>query len=527
MITAQSSSWQERRQGRAALASIRQRLLDHFDHLVSNDIPTRLLEVGHSGTIMELKFVMRDEIRKTLWPQIEAITDADLERGWPLASWGEGRWKYWCEDLIQVHLKYAIFSHHWGVDEPQFQEVSNLFHNKKPLPDGLGYNKLRNFCEKAMSDYGCKYVWSDTCCINKESSAELEEAIRSMFRWYRGSSVCIAHLAKSSSTIEFSVEPWFMRGWTLQELLAPGRMRFYGKDWMPIGSYPQDSEFYSASLVRVDGQINDKNDQIILNAISECTDIPKSVLQHFNPSCCGVLEKMRWAAKRKTTRVEDIAYSLLGIFDVSMPIAYGEGNRAFHRLMEAISHQCMEPWFFAWAGKASQYSCALPSSPACYGGLDPKMASTLASTLPSSVSYEITKQGLQVKLLLVPTELHHTHCSSSHHHILNPPQYAIKPFKSIVQSVTIIDSTGFSSTLLSSWDYTLGVVSYGRVDTDPSYGQLHHGDHYLCLLLKRPKNMKWQHWRRIPTDNVLVLDCGTDWKGKLELVCLLHSYQEI
>ncbi|KIJ10211.1 hypothetical protein PAXINDRAFT_86399, partial [Paxillus involutus ATCC 200175] len=228
----------------------------------------------------------------------------------------------------------------------------DVFCNKRPLPDGLGYDKLYNFCKKAMLDYGCKYVWSDTCCINKESSAELEEAIRSMYRWYRGSSVCIAHLAKSSSTTEFSVEPWFTRGWTLQELLAPERIRFYGKDWMPICP-DQDSEFYSTSLAKMDGQINDKKNPFIMNAISECTDIPKSALQHFDPSCRGVSEKMRWAARRKTTRVEDTAYCLLGIFDVSMPIAYGEGSRAFHRLMEAIAHQCTEPWFFAWAGKAS------------------------------------------------------------------------------------------------------------------------------------------------------------------------------
>ncbi|KIJ13645.1 hypothetical protein PAXINDRAFT_135901, partial [Paxillus involutus ATCC 200175] len=241
----------------------------------------------------------------------------------------------WCQTRVQQYLAYAMFSHRWGDHEPDFRQMLDQSRGVKP-PAGEGYEKLLRFCEKAVFDYDCKYVWSDTCCINKESSTELEEAIRAMYWWYRDASVCIVHLARSSSIKDFSNEPWFTRGWTLQELLAPRRIRFYGRDWKPI------------CLESKDRYVNDKQNDSILVAISNLTEIPQNDLRKFSPSCNRVSEKMRWAAKRTTTKVEDVAYSLIGIFGVSMQIGYGEKALAFHRLMEAIAHKCTEPWFFAW-----------------------------------------------------------------------------------------------------------------------------------------------------------------------------------
>ncbi|KAF9232073.1 hypothetical protein BU15DRAFT_55433, partial [Melanogaster broomeanus] len=235
------------------------------------------------------------------------------------------------------------------MSRPNFGETS---------PVGPGYTKLFNFCEKARDDYGCAYVWSDTCCINKESSAELDEAIRSMFRWYRGSRVCIAHLANSSSVGDFKHEPWFKRGWTLQELLAPKTMRFYGKDWRPLcpaaeegydrHGHPDGEHNQSPHSSPSPQLLNDKCSDFMLRAVSKATDIPEPDIKGYHADCNRVAEKMKWAANRRTTRVEDTAYSLLGLFNVSIPIAYGEGQRSFYRLMEAIVQKCEGPGFFAW-----------------------------------------------------------------------------------------------------------------------------------------------------------------------------------
>ncbi|KAF9236122.1 hypothetical protein BU15DRAFT_50492, partial [Melanogaster broomeanus] len=211
---------------------------------------------------------------------------------------------------------------------------------RKRFPDGPGFQKLLRFCEKAKSDYGCVYVWSDTCCIDKTSSAELEEAIRSMFRWYRNAEVCIVYLAESYTMEDFDSEPWFTRGWTLQELLAPLVVRFYNKDWEPLCPHWLKSS-------------NDKQNTEMQDAIERVTRIPRKELEQFRPGCGRVYEKMVWASKRQTTRVEDIAYSLIGIFDVSMPIAYGEGMWAFYRLTEVIAQRSSDRGFFAWSGSPS------------------------------------------------------------------------------------------------------------------------------------------------------------------------------
>jgi len=190
----------------------------------------------------------------------------------------------------------------------------------------LGFNKIRSCGEQARQD-GLRFFWVDTCCIDKSSSAELQEAINSMFRWYRNAEICYVFLADlpSGSTYIGSCR-WFTRGWTLQELLAPDRLEFYDMAWRYLG-----------------------NKFDFIDEISTTTEIPEGVLRGgLSLLDCSVAMRMSWNASRETTRVEDMAYCLFGIFNVNMPLMYGEGDNAFRRLQEEIVKQSSDLTIFAW-----------------------------------------------------------------------------------------------------------------------------------------------------------------------------------
>ncbi|KAI9566375.1 hypothetical protein HD554DRAFT_2323154 [Boletus coccyginus] len=348
-------------------STLREICLGYLDECVYNDLPQYLIRIS------DMRLYSRDELWENFRPLVDTMS-IDVEG----AKRTVGKWG-WNDDVRQLckvtcllvlcppsqksdphsqnHIKcllrFAIFSHRWGSREPVFRDMSSKIYGDKPCPDGPGYEKLLRFCEKAK-EYGCEYVWTDTCCINKESSAELEEAIRSMYRWYQDAFVCIVYLAMSSSVEDFRKEPWFTRGWTLQELLASRNLRMYGKDWTPI--CPKEEENTSTLSWGLDQDQrypqwyspsnplpNDKRSVHMLGAISKVTGIDADYVREFKVMEVSLSEKMRWASKRKTARAEDISYSLLGIFNVSMPIAYGEGKMAFRRLLESESH-CTEWW---------------------------------------------------------------------------------------------------------------------------------------------------------------------------------------
>ncbi|KAG2115486.1 hypothetical protein DEU56DRAFT_710242, partial [Suillus clintonianus] len=240
--------------------------------------------------------------------------------------------------LIKEKVQYAILSHRWvdGDSETSFQYMrSKVKVGSFDSPGHVsGLGKLYAFCQKARNDFNCSFAWCDMCCIDKTSSSELDEAIRSMFRWYRNSHICITYFPETEGMDDLAKEEWFKRGWTLLELLAPLQMKFYGKWWAPLRPL-HESE-------------NDKCNWILLQEISRITRIPEMDLRVFTPGTNRVQEKMVWASNRRTTKVEDIAYSLIGIFDVSLMVAYGEGKRAFYRLMEAILQRCDNWEIFSW-----------------------------------------------------------------------------------------------------------------------------------------------------------------------------------
>lgn len=222
--------------------------------------------------------------------------------------------------------EYVILSHTWGDEEVSFQELQNETGKSK-----AGYWKINNCCEQAAKD-GFEFAWVDTCCIDKTSSAELSEAINSMFQWYKESSICYAYLEDVDPVQNDAPLPqslgkshWFRRGWTLQELIAPPAVEFYSQDWTEIGT--------KLSLAET---------------ISEISGIPLGALLGGDLSSFNFAEKMSWASQRLTTRIEDQAYCLMGLFGINMPLLYGEGKNAFLRLQEEIMKKLEDYTMFAW-----------------------------------------------------------------------------------------------------------------------------------------------------------------------------------
>ncbi|KAF2230084.1 hypothetical protein EV356DRAFT_354473 [Viridothelium virens] len=229
------------------------------------------------------------------------------------------------EDLIQNIPPYAILSHTWGTEgeEVTFEDlVNNTGKNK------AGYAKLR-FCATQAANDNLQYFWVDTCSINKSSSNELTEAVNSMFRWYHEAVKCYVYLSdvsidtndqydglsRSTWKTAFRNSRWWTRGWTLQELISPISVEFFSMEGNRLG-----------------------NKRSMEQQIHEITGIATQALRGSSLSDFTVDTRMSWAAKRTTTRKEDEAYCLLGIFNIHMPLIYGEGrDNAVLRLREEIN----------------------------------------------------------------------------------------------------------------------------------------------------------------------------------------------
>ena len=225
---------------------------------------------------------------------------------------------------------YAILSHRWRPGEVTFEKFSQRSFEEEP-----GYKKLLFCAGRAYSD-GLAHFWVDTCCINEKSSAELTEAINKMFRYYKNSAKCYVYLhdvssRKNDSSSAFVKSEWFERGWTLQELLAPTSVEFFSKEHEFLGDR-----------------------RTLGDRIHQATGIHISALQGEPLDSFTVDERLRWAAYRKTSREEDKWYSLFGIFDVCLPVIYGEGRaRAEARLLKEVIGMSL----------ASSVSSLVPDSP--------------------------------------------------------------------------------------------------------------------------------------------------------------------
>ena len=261
---------------------------------------------------------------------------------------------------------YAILSHRWNDKETSFQD-----YRKKRDLDSAGRCKITNACNFARSVRGQQWLWIDTCCIDKKSSAELSEAINSMFNWYREAVECYAYLEDvrptgNGSLVEqrhdFSCSAWFTRGWTLQELIAPDRVLFCNSSWQIVGHKTSDD---------VPAHGSSELSPNLIHEIHKITAIPERVLRWPDAYTeYSMAQRLSWASGRISRRVEDESYCLLGLLQVHMPLLYGERQGAFIRLQQEILKNTTDESILAWRDPNPPFyelgTSLLADAPSCF-----------------------------------------------------------------------------------------------------------------------------------------------------------------
>ncbi|RMY70849.1 hypothetical protein D0863_05529 [Hortaea werneckii] len=241
--------------------------------------------------------------------------------------------------------RYAILSHRWQEEEVSFKQYTKR-HKYPEVQQLKGFAKIEQFCRIAR-ERQMQWAWIDTCCIDSRSSAELSEAINSMWRWYEDAEECYIYLCDVHMQDDFSdllaqVErsEWFTRGWTLQELIAPGYRVFFTSRWAEIGNIKSVQDWT---------RYEDIGSCFFLSSISRASGVPIPYLLGRNLGLSSIGERISWAASRQTSRPEDVAYSLMGLLNVNMPLLYGEGKeKAFVRLQIELIKKSRDTSLFAW-----------------------------------------------------------------------------------------------------------------------------------------------------------------------------------
>ncbi|KAF8187794.1 hypothetical protein BJ912DRAFT_419669 [Pholiota molesta] len=363
--------------------------LEEARQRIFNKMPIRLLSFQPDGSGIEL--LERSEI----WERVSILLEANFDEDEIKSSVDRlGQEGTAIESFVSKHASYAILSHTWlsskGGEVVYADWNRGIFDTGSP-----GYQKLVNFCRVAAIDHKITLGWMDTICINKESSTELDESIRSMYKWYSDADICITYLAQTAALEQMRIDAWFTRGWTLQELLAPSHLKFYGSDWRMISPNAED----------------DRHQTSIGNEIEAATTITSAEFNSFQKASyrIPISRRMQWAATRRVTREEDLAYSLMGIFDISISTAYGEGSeRAFFRLVKKILKSTKRAvldvvnWGFGQEWRRSAHiahpSSLIPSSPRHYIWRTDKDVIWFPPTTPIA----LTHLGLHLSVLLMP-----------------------------------------------------------------------------------------------------------------------------
>lgn len=397
----------------------------HFvDRTIHNwvaKMPVRLIDLEHHSLVSrsDLAIAVKTRMKARYIPDEKDSGETSFVE--ELAKVDRGKWKHELKKELTSLLSFAIFSHRWCSSEPNLQDAQR--HLSEWLPRRLsepstphhdpGLRKLVMFCRTAHA-LGYRLAWTDTCCIDQTSSAEYQESINAMFTWYRQAHLCIVHMAQTghltslanhtstsgdnshgmsrvgstasrgdehdpkqplyylhnsklyeTESLQLAVcdnsdtavrweDAWFSRGWTLPELLAPRALKFYTWDWQEL----------------VQRTPNHKNHPQLLKLLEAATEIPAEAIRDFDLQKRRTFsEKMRWASKRSTTRGEDQAYCLLGLFELNMPVLYGEGKEnAFFRLQLEYMKSSSDSTIFQWQGKPSSRNSLMASDPACFTG---------------------------------------------------------------------------------------------------------------------------------------------------------------
>ncbi|KAL5324627.1 hypothetical protein ACEPPN_009173 [Leptodophora sp. 'Broadleaf-Isolate-01'] len=387
---------------------------------------------------------------------------------------------------------YAILSHRWGGEELTLKDlVDDPVSDPRSKARNLsGFSKVQGACNQAIND-GYNWIWIDSCCIDRSSSSELQEAINSMWNYYAQSNICYVYMVdvpdrSAGQDHRFNQSEWFTRGWTLQELIAPNYVEFYAADWSPL----------CTKLERY-------------KDIAEITNIdPDILVRNQHVDAFSAAERLSWAAHRMVTREEDVAYSLLGLFQVNMPMLYGEGReRAFVRLQEAIYNSTHDHTLFLF--RYSLHQTELPllaDSPTRFCPRNECSHCSPCSTksLPPTISY--TK-------------------------IVARSIWSVQAHEQIMTTVTTYRNEASAKLELLDYNEVSSVVKY-LDECQPRESVSHvavlnctlegHGDSALCLLLFQPLNTSGDWFYRINSCPVL-LPRIMDFLGRLQkrkiLVC--------
>lgn len=273
------------------------------------------------------------------------------------------------ESSESVSKGYAILSHQWTRDEitfHRFPQILGQLNDVGDAPTWLDESNPKKISGEAASIYklagacalarerGYNYIWIDTVCIDKSSSAELSEAVNSMFRWYEKSSVCFVYLfglhtkgrSEQQYLSDFEKNPWFTRGWTLQELLCPGDVEFCDHAWVRFGTK-----------------------ETLLQEIERAAHIDRGFIAMEVREACAwasIAQKMSWLSRRTTSKIEDMAYCMLGLFDINMSLLYGEREKAFMRLQRKILKESRDESIFVWETDDDRPCGLLAPHPICF-----------------------------------------------------------------------------------------------------------------------------------------------------------------
>ena len=363
---------------------------------------------------------------------------------------------------VAKSFQWIMFSHTWEGKEPTFLDI-NRVGSIKELDESPLNDKLRQFCETVRED-GYRWAWSDTCCIDKSTSAILSQSLISMYTWYAEAAATLVYLADVLSESELgdlTKSRWMTRAWTLQELLASKVIRLYSCGWKPYLN---------------DMRANHKESPSIRQELANGMGISTEVVVSFLPEDLGVREKLRLASNRNATVEEDIAYSLIGIFSSDIVPRYGLGNIALGHLLENIVARTGDTTVIAWMGKSSVYNSALPNSLAVY--------SQTPYCPPPMNSSELDTRVEQLRGRLLPDDV-----LSFYDHIIQLPRATFSNRRLhlpciafSVKQIGVQELGGTQGNLYRASVTLLGRVEFRTADAMP---------------LKKPQNLVFVHpWLR-------------------------------